>query len=449
MRSREFRRGPTFALGIALAGVLAAVHCNLVVSFTDCTADRDCRAGERCNPSRHYCEVPIDEVCNGVDDDRDGVSDDAEDFGTCRLPPSTTPACGDGRLRCRGGTRMECVRRASPETTETCHDGLDQDCNGVVDDGAACVQNYTATTGFLVGSPNPGDGEGEDYPQHPVCLAPFTLDRHEVTFEAFTAFLSTLDRRRISVATPPRPINPTEAYGRYLLFREDDGSQTPLLLMPDPADGLSIRMTQYQFVTVDSAAKDLPVVNVTWFGADRYCRWAGKHLPTEAEFFRAMRGAPTDNRRYPWGSQEPTCERANIGVGGPDGGACVGRPWPVGSRQMGATPEGVYDLYGNANEWVFDWLNTNREHTVNNYFASLPATQEAWCNAHPNGPTGPDAGAPIARTGDAGLYCQQCRQARGRHYRTIDTREGIRRWLDPDRGEPFVGFRCSQGGADR
>jgi hypothetical protein len=97
-----------------LTGVLGAAHCNLVVSFSDCTRDSDCRAGERCNPSRRYCEVPIDEVCNGVDDDRDGVSDADEDFGHCRLPPGASPACLDGRWRCRNGTTMQCVRRAQP-----------------------------------------------------------------------------------------------------------------------------------------------------------------------------------------------------------------------------------------------------------------------------------------------------------------------------------------------
>ena len=436
-------------LGVFLTGVVGAAHCNLVVSFSDCTRDSDCRAGERCNPSRRYCEVPIDEVCNGVDDDRDGVSDADEDFGHCRLPPGASPACLDGRWRCRNNTTMQCVRRAQPQSTETCNDGQDQDCNGLVDDGAACMQNYTATQGTLIGSPSPSDGEGEDHPQHPVCLAPFALDRHEVTFEAFANFLSTLDRRKLSIATPPAPQNPTESYGRYLLFREDNGAQTPLVLLPDPVDALSIRQTQYQFIPVDSRSRNLPVVNVTWYGADRYCRWAGKHLPTEAEFFRALRGSPSENRRYPWGNDAPTCERANIGAGGPDGGPCIGAPWPVGTSRAGATPEGVFDLYGNANEWIHDWLNTNREHTVNNYFASLPPTREAWCNAYPDGPTGPDGGAPITRPGDAGLYCQQCRQARGRHYRTVDLREGIRRWIDPDRGEPFVGFRCSQGGAAR
>ena len=115
---------------------------------------------------------------------------------------------------------------------------------------------------------------------------------------------------------------------------------------------------------------------------------------------------------------------------------------------MGASVDGrAFHLYGNANEWMFDWLDTNLGHTQNRFYASVSA--DAWCQRFPEGPTGPAVGSPISQPEDAGLYCQQCRFARGRHFRTVDTRIGIRRWLDPDRSDETVGFRCSRGGAMR
>jgi formylglycine-generating enzyme required for sulfatase activity len=432
------------ALGFAAVGV---ARCQAFLRLEDCATDADCQAGLRCNVQRHLCQVPPAETCNGRDDDNDGVADADENFGRCQLPvPIGTRACRDGHLVCRDDARVECVRN-EPMPAEICGNGVDDDCNGIVDDGADCMQNYPATSGLTIGSNNPEEGEGDDAPAHQVCLDAFSLDRYEVTIEAFATFLSSLDRTKLRIATPPAPLNPTVAYGQYLLY-DDNGRAIPLLLVPSAPTALSIDMLPYAFAPHDDASRQLPVVNVTWFGATRYCEWAGKHLPTEAEFFRAARG-PTGTRPFPWGSEPVSCERANVGRGGPDGGPCVGAPLPVTSMPMGATPEGVFHLYGNVNEWMFDFLDTNLTHSRNNYYESLPADGGAWCNAYPRGPLGPDAGSPIAQPEDAGLYCVRCRFARGRHYRTVDLRIGIRRWLDADRGEPFVGFRCSQGGAAR
>ncbi len=435
---------------LAIGAVLSAVHCNLLATFTDCTADSQCNLGERCNPQRHYCEVPTPELCNGVDDNRNGIPDDQEDFGPCAVsPPPAAGMCRDGRLRCRNNSTLVCVQRAAPGPTEICNNGLDDDCDGVVDDGADCQQNYTATPSLTLGSDDPGAGEGDDAPAHQVCLPAYAIDRYEVTFQAFTTFLSELDQTKLRIEHPAHPLNPTVAYGRYLIYN-DNGTDVPLALFSDVPDRLSLRQLPYGYAPLDAAAANLPIVNVTWYAADRYCRWAGKHLPSEAEYFRAARGSD-GTRPYPWGSEDPTCDRANVGRGGPGGGPCVGAPLPVGTLSAGATPEGVFDLYGNANEWMWDNLDDNPTHSRNNYYESIPADAGAgaWCQAYPQGPLGPDAGSPINQPEDAGLYCVQCRFARGRHYRTVDLRIGIRRWLDADRGDPFLGFRCAQGGASR
>ena len=96
----------------------------------------------------------------------------------------------------------------------------------------------------------------------------------------------------------------------------------------------------------------LPAVGVTWFDAHAYCRWAGKQLPTEAQWERAARG--TDGRAFPWGNGLD-CARANFGNFA-GAGLCArtnpGRPLPVGSRKRGVSPAGAHDMAGNVWEWV-------------------------------------------------------------------------------------------------
>jgi len=88
-----------------------------------------------------------------------------------------------------------------------------------------------------------------------------------------------------------------------------------------------------------------PAVHVSWFDACAYAQWAGKNLPSEAQWEKAARG--TDGRKYPWGKSAPDATRANYG-------RTRRGTVPVGSNPAGASPYGVQDMAGNVWEWCQD-----------------------------------------------------------------------------------------------
>jgi iron(II)-dependent oxidoreductase len=119
---------------------------------------------------------------------------------------------------------------------------------------------------------------------------------------------------------------------------------------------------QSSLYRVDRKFERHPVVHVTWFGAQAYCRWARLRLPTEIEWEKAARG--TDARLFPWGNQWNSdflqWNRGNHVESEPTA--------PVDSHPEGRSPYGIYQMAGNVAEWCEDWYQPQAytEHALGN-----------------------------------------------------------------------------------
>lgn len=170
---------------------------------------------------------------------------------------------------------------------------------------------------FFMGSNN---GNVDEKPEHPVYLDAFYIDKYEVTNREYAIFLNAVKNDKVT-----EWINIED---KRCLIEKVNNLYSP-----------------------KKVYDDYPVIGITWYGADSYAAWAGKRLPTEAEWEKAARGS--DKRIYPWGMIWDPLNCANSFSGG------SGKLMAVGSFPMGASPYGVMDMSGNVWEWCSDWYDKN------------------------------------------------------------------------------------------
>ncbi len=165
---------------------------------------------------------------------------------------------------------------------------------------------------FIMGT---NEGRSNERPEHTVRLPTYAIDQFEVTMSRYEQFLQ-------ATGHPPPPLWDPEAVAKV-------GGR--------------------------------PAVGLTWKDAAAYCKWAGKRLPTGAEWEKAARG--TDGRRFPWGHMQPYVDMANYNRGvwvsyeitlvDVDTGV-KGMSIRHGTKEGGKSPYGLYHMAGNAAEWVAD-----------------------------------------------------------------------------------------------
>jgi formylglycine-generating enzyme required for sulfatase activity len=192
---------------------------------------------------------------------------------------------------------------------------------------------YVPAGEFLMGATDADvKAQDDEKPQHTVYLDAFWIDRTEVTNAQFVRFLNTMGEHQVAC----------------------EGHQCAELKEGEDADShILVRSGRYE---VEPGFEEHPVIEVTWYGAQAYCQWAGVRLPTEAEWEKAARGV--DGWMYPWGNSAPDCNKEQYGD-------CRGTTVPVGSKPAGASPYGALDMAGNVWEWVSDWYDPT-------YYGSSP-----------------------------------------------------------------------------
>lgn len=233
---------------------------------------------------------------------------------------------------------------------------------------------------FLMGSDRKVDRNAypAEFPQRKVYLDAYEIDKFEVTTVQFLKFVLATNRH-------------------------------PLIDW------------QYDGGNFQETMANHPVMHVSWFDADAYCTWAGKRLPTSAEWEKAARGE--DGRIYPWGNEPAGLSRANFGRTGLSG-PVRDRPerlllYPpiisVDKYENGVSPYGVFQMAGNVAEWTADWYDPA-------YYKKAPDRN----------PKGPEKGTQRAFRGGGWIDS------------TPTVRPAQRNGTDPNTKMNWLGFRCAR-----
>ena len=296
---------------------------------------------------------------------------------------------------------------------------------------------------FLMGT-NDKESFPNERPAHLVQVQGFWMDKHDVTNAEFSKFVEatgyvTTAERKVDWEDLKKQLPPGTP-------KPDDSALEPGALVFTPTSGpvqLNDLSAWWRWVhganwrhpeglgSSIEGRENHPVVQVSWNDAVAYARWAGKRLPTEAEWEFAARGG-LESKRYVWGDEFKP------------GGKHMANTWQglfpvtntaedgfVGSSPVGSFPAngyGLYDMAGNVWQWCSDWYRVD---------ANIEAASKNVCR-DPRGPTESyDPGDPYApkRVVKGGSFL--CNPSYCESYRP-----SARRGTPPDTGSSHTGFRC-------
>jgi gamma-glutamyl hercynylcysteine S-oxide synthase len=253
---------------------------------------------------------------------------------------------------------------------------------------------------FVMGTSTDAWAFDNERPAYTVDLPAFWIDTTPVSVGAYVAF--------IEAGGYDDPRWWTTAGWEW---RNQSGKRHPAYWIRESGQWLRRR-----FGRTEPLPMDEPVQHVCWFEADAYARWAGKRLPTEAEWEKAASWDPATNtkRRYPWGDDDPShngTAQANLGQQ-------RFAPAPVGSYPGGASAYGVRQLLGDVWEW------TSTSFTGHPGFCVFPYREYSEV-----------------------FFGDDYKVLRGGSWATdpVAIRNTFRNWDYPIRRQIFAGFRCARG----
>ncbi len=248
-----------------------------------------------------------------------------------------------------------------------------------------------------------------EVPQREVYLSAYLIDKYLVTNAEYKKFIES---------------------GGYEQRDFWSSAGWDYLLLSKPLDSDDLK-------SVMEGEDDCPVVNVSWYEAEAFAKYAGKRLPTEAEWEKAARG--TDGRAFPWGNEfdqtKLNCAESKIE-----------KPTPVTKYSQGISLYGCFDMAGNVWEWTADWYDSQ-------YYRCAP-------DKDPQGPAKAEDRPFSGRPEDVGTSIYElepsnagsgilndCKVLRGGSWNgggVIHIRCANRDYDEPDYKNDTIGFRCAK-----